>query len=91
MLCIILREKMCDYIEGTLKSDLDSIVQEHIKHCQSCGKLYESELKITTMFKKAFYFNNINFLSCRDDVIKNINPERYKGDFINDLRLKLRK
>jgi len=82
---------MCDYIEGTLRSGFDRTIEEHIKHCESCRKLYENELKITAMLKKAFWVSDMNFMSCRTDIIKNINPNRYNKGFINNLRSRIGK
>lgn len=88
-ICIILKDLFGDYIEGDLVSGFNRAIEEHIKHCESCRKLYENELKITTMFKKAFYVNDMKFISCRTDVMKKINPQRYKKGFVNNLRFRL--
>jgi len=92
MFCVVLREKINEYIEGDIKGGFNRTIEEHMKHCESCKKLYEDELKITLMFKMVFAVNNnIKFKGCRNNVIKNINPARYGKGFMNNLKLQVSK
>lgn len=89
--CLTFRKRLNDFIYGTISDDLKKSFEEHIQNCKSCRIIYEDELQIEKAFKEAINVRNIKFISSRDEIIKNIDKNRYSKSFSNKLFYRIRK
>lgn len=89
--CLTFKRRLNDYIDGSITDDLKASMDKHIQNCKNCKMLYEEELQVENAFKDVLNIRNIKFNSSRDEIIKNIDKNRYSKNFSNKLYYRLRK
>lgn len=89
--CSIFKKKLNDYLYDYLADDFKMSMEQHIRGCRSCCRLYEQELQINNIFKDNVNIENIRFKSSREDIIRNIDKNRYSKKLSNKLYYSLRK
>ena len=82
MNCSIFRSKVNELIEDDCLVDLKKSMEEHKDNCENCKAYYEKELEINIEFKQFFNVSNIEFKSSRVDIMKAINKNQYKNNYL---------
>lgn len=50
--CMVLMEKISEYLDGELDPDACREIEEHLRECQACRHCFESLKKTTELCKK---------------------------------------
>lgn len=77
MNCNTFNDRLEDLIEENISYDLKSAMMTHMENCKECSEIYRQEIKIERDFKIAYSTEGIVFKSCRQDILKQIDGERY--------------
>lgn len=89
--CINFKKRLNDFLYDSVSEDLKKSMEEHIQNCESCAVLYNEELQIKNVFKDVVNIRNTRFNSSRDEIIKNIDKNRYNKSFSNKLFYRIRR
>lgn len=91
MNCKTFMRKLPDFIENAMMHDMSEAMEKHMKECNSCKKTFDEEKDIDLAFSMALDIDDISFNSCRADIMKNINKNRYSKSPINKIKHGLKK
>jgi hypothetical protein len=89
--CLTFKKKLYDFIYGSISEDLKKSMEDHIQNCTNCEILYQEELQVENVFKDVINIRNVKFSSSRDEIIKNIDKNRYNKGFSNKLYYRMRR
>lgn len=89
--CITFKKRLNDFIYGSISDDLKKSLEDHVQNCESCRTIYNNEIEIEKAFKDVVNIRNIKFISSREEIIKNIDKNRYNKSFSNKLFYRIRK
>lgn len=79
MKCSQCKEKLTEYIEGNLSTQVDEEIREHLEKCESCKRIYEKEVLEYEAFKAVFSTEKINFESITSKVMESIDQNKYSN------------
>lgn len=79
MKCSQCKEKLTEYIEGNLSTQVDEEIREHLTKCESCKSVYEKEVLDYEAFKEVFSVDKINFESITPKVMQAIDQNKYSN------------
>lgn len=85
MNCDLFKNKILEYIHGTLSEDDDREMENHISSCESCRSLYEEELALEDAFTDVFSIDEIEFKSSKEAIMNSIDKNKYKNTINNKL------
>lgn len=77
MSCINFRNKVREYIDGELHNDLKEFMDKHLEKCEECRNFYIEEKQLDDLFEIALIHPEIEFKSCKDNVMKKIDKNKY--------------
>lgn len=89
--CNTFRKKLYDYIDGSVTGDIRHSMDEHIENCMSCRSIYKEEMNLDELLREEINSRDIKFESSREEIMKSINGNRYKGGLLKKLYLRLKK
>ncbi len=91
MNCDLFKNKILEYIHGTLSEDDDREMENHISSCESCRSLYEEELALEDAFTDVFSIDEIEFKSSKEAIMNSIDKNKYKNTINNKLHYSFKK
>ena len=91
MNCGTFRKKLDDYMEDNVSFDIRDAMDDHLNKCEGCKKIYEENILIDSMFKKALSAEGINFERSRENILNNIDKNRYSKNPIKKLYFNIKK
>ena len=89
--CLTFKKRLYDFIYGTISEDIKKSMEVHVENCPNCQIIYEEELQNDKAFKDVINIRNVKFNSSRDEIIKNIDKNRYSKRFSNKLYHRIRR
>lgn len=91
MNCNVFKSKLEDYMNGMLSYDMEEAMKNHIEKCNACRKIYEDEKKTDELIKAGFSTEQLKFNSSRNDILENIDVNKYNGGLWNKAQIKVKK
>jgi hypothetical protein len=80
MNCDQCKNRMIEYIEGSLSENLDNEMEQHISQCESCKEYYEREIMVDKAFSDVFEIEGIKFNSTKSAIMNSIDKDKYKKE-----------
>lgn len=80
MKCADFTSHIYEFIEKELESDLIDEMEQHIKECSHCEKIYTQKKALHNKFTEAFQNSNIEFKSSRKIIMEKVRKEGYKSN-----------
>lgn len=77
MNCNECKDRIIEYIDGTLSEEMDYEIKKHLLECESCSKYYEEEILIDKAFSEELKLENMNFNGSRNKIMASIDREKY--------------
>ncbi|NLM33926.1 MAG: DUF4652 domain-containing protein [Clostridiales bacterium] len=91
MNCKTFLRKLPEYIENCMMYDMSEAMEKHMNDCKSCKQRFDEEKEIDQAFTMALDVEHISFNSCRADIMKNINKNKYSKSPINKIKYGMKK
>lgn len=89
--CLTFKKRLYDFTYGSISEDFKKSMEAHVQSCPNCQIIYEEELRNDKAFKDVVNIRNVKFNSSRDEIIKNIDKNRYSKNFSNKLYYRMRR
>ena len=87
--CSEFMENIDKYIENKLNQRLKDEMEDHIKTCKQCKKLYKLNIEFENEVKRAL--NDLKLDDISPEIMGNINLNRYKSNIFNRLNFYMKK
>lgn len=86
MNCKTFMRKLPDFLENSMMHDMREAMEKHMSDCESCKKKFDEEKELDLAFTMALEIEDISFNSCRTEIMKNINKNKYSKSPISKIR-----
>lgn len=83
--CDLFRNRLKDFMEGSLPSDVRNSMKKHMEECEACRNIYEYEKSADAMLYDYMQAGDIEFSNIRPNIISSIDKGRYKNSFFSRL------
>ena len=77
MNCSTFNKYLKDYMEDKVFMEVKNSMDDHLKTCNNCKKIYDKEMEIDKIFHTVLTGENITFTSSRVSIINQIDKNRY--------------
>lgn len=91
MNCKTFMRKLPEFMENSIMYDMSEAMEKHMNECNSCKQRFEEEKAIELAFSMALDTDEISFNSCRSDIMKNIDKNKYSKSPISKVKYGIKK
>lgn len=91
MNCRIFEKKLPEYLDESLLHDMKDAMEKHMDSCENCRNLYNQEMEFDKFFSNALQSEDMKFNSCRAEIIKEIDKNRYGKSPLKKIKYGMRK
>lgn len=89
MNCSTFNKYLKDYMEDKVFMEVKNSMDEHLKTCSNCKKIYDKEMEMDKIFHSVLAADNISFKSSRVNIINQIDKNRYSKNPLVKLKYSL--